>query len=211
MKMTRRATLLALVTAVSLMGWTGAGRAGDSTPEAVVESFHTDLLGVMKNAKTLGVAGRYKKFLGLIDSYFDMPLMVAFITSESWRNASTEAKMGVVKAAKRLSAAELAVLFDSYGGETFKTTGSMVLRDKSVLVETALKRENDPDVKVSYRVRKFGDKWRIIDVLLDGTISQLVKRRGEYYRTLVDSGISGLTKLLNAKADEITAPVQAQN
>ena len=58
---------------------------------------------------------------------------------------------------------------------------------------------------MTYRLRKFGEKWRIIDVLLDGTISQLIKRRDEYRRTLEDSGIAGLTNLLNAKADEILA------
>ncbi|HBT41819.1 MAG TPA: hypothetical protein DEB21_07330, partial [Rhodospirillaceae bacterium] len=55
------------------------------------------------------------------------------------------------------------------------------------------------------RLRKFDEKWRIIDVLLDGTISQLIKRRDEYRRTLEDSGVAGLTNLLNAKADEILA------
>ena len=58
---------------------------------------------------------------------------------------------------------------------------------------------------MTYRLRKFGEKWRIIDVLLDGTISQLIKRRDEYRRTLEDSGITGLTNLLNAKVDEILA------
>ena len=61
------------------------------------------------------------------------------------------------------------------------------------------------DVDITYRVRKFDENWRIIDVLLDGTISQLVKRKDEYRRTLEDGGVSALTNLLNTKADEILA------
>ena len=113
--------------------------------------------------------------------------------------------MHLIQAARRMGAGELAVLFSGYGGETFDTTGTQGIKDGSVLVETELVRKAESNVKLTYRLRKFGEEWRIIDVLLDGTISQLLKRRDEYRRTLEKSGVSGLTDLLNAKADEILA------
>lgn len=186
------------------------GQAAPETPTALVEAFHSDLLNIMKSAKSLGVSGRYNKFLGLIDEYFDLPLMVRFVTAKQWATADSQARHAVTAAARRMSAAELAVLFDDYGGEVFKTTGTRDIKDGTVLVQTVLKREGEDDVKVSYRALKIGGNWRIIDVMLDGDISQLVKRRGEYARTLADKGIAGLTKLLNDKAAEITAPQQAK-
>jgi phospholipid transport system substrate-binding protein len=174
-------------------------------PETVVDAFHSDLLAVMKDSDNLGVSGRYTKFLEHLDRYFHMPLMVSFVSGTHWAKADQDARRKLNDAARRLSAGELAVLFSGYGGETFKTVGTRPIKDGSVLVETELERQSDSNVKVTYRLRKFGEKWRIIDVLLDGTISQLIKRRDEYRRTLEDSGISGLTDLLNAKADEILA------
>ena len=175
------------------------------TPEAVVDAFHSDLLAVMKDSDNLGISGRYTKFLEHLDRYFHMPLMVSFVSGTHWAKADQDARRKLNDAARRLSAGELAVLFSGYGGETFKTVGTRPIKDGSVLVETELERKSDSNVKVTYRLRKFDEKWRIIDVLLDGTISQLIKRRGEYHRTLVDSGVAGLTNLLNAKADEILA------
>ena len=198
----RRAHLSFCAAALTvLVALSSPARASD--PETTVGAFHDDLIEVMKDSKNLGISGRYNKFLGQLDRYFHMPLMVSFVSGEYWSKGDLDARRKLNEAARRMSAGELAVLFSGYGGETFKTLGSRVIKDGSVLVETALKRTSDSDVKVTYRLRKFDEKWRIIDVLLDGTISQLIKRRDEYRRTLEDSGIPGLTRLLNAKADEI--------
>lgn len=178
-----------------------AGKAAG--PDTVVDAFHVDLLSVMKNSKNLGVSGRYEQFLLQIDRYFHMPLMVSFVSGKHWTTSTKDARIKLVSAARRLSAGELAVLFSGYGGETFNTLKTRPINDGTVLVETELERKNDSNVKVTYRLRKFGENWRIIDVLLDGTISQLLKRRDEYLRTLEDHGIAGLVDLLNAKADEI--------
>jgi len=178
-------------------------------PEATVDAFHGDLLSVMKDSNNLGISGRYNKFLEHLDRYFHMPLMVSFVSGEHWAKASQEARRDLNNAARRIGAGELAVLFSGYGGETFKTTGTRTIKDGSILVETELERRSDSNVKLTYRLRKFDEKWRIIDVLLDGTISQLLKRRDEYRRTLEDNGIAGLTSLLNAKADEILASDRA--
>lgn len=174
-------------------------------PETVVDAFHNDLLAVMKDSDNLGISGRYTKFLTYLDRYFHMPLMVSFVSGTHWAKADPQARQNLNEAARRIGAGELAVLFSGYGGETFKTVGTRPIKDGSVLVETELERRSDSNVKLTYRLRKFGESWRIIDVLLDGTISQLLKRRDEYRRTLEDNGISGLTNLLNAKADEILA------
>lgn len=174
-------------------------------PEDAVEGFHSGLTGIMKEGKKIGISGRYNKFLKLSDKYFHIPLMVAFVSGENWTKADKEARMHLIQAARRMGAGELAVLFSGYGGETFSTLGAHGIKDGSVLVETELVRKAESNVKLTYRLRKFGNEWRIIDVLLDGAISQLLKRRDEYRRTLEQSGIDGLTALLNAKADEILA------
>ncbi len=174
-------------------------------PKATVDALHDDLLSIMKESETLGISGRYNRFLTQLDRYFHMPLMVSFVSGEYWSKADKQARQKLNEAALRIGAGELAVLFSGYSGEMFKTISTRPIKDGSVLVETELVRQSDSNVKLTYRVRKFGENWRIIDVLLDGTISQLLKRRDEYRRTLQDSGIAGLTSLLNAKADEILA------
>jgi phospholipid transport system substrate-binding protein len=43
--------------------------------------------------------------------------------------------------------------------------------------------------------------WRISDVYLDGTISQLAVHRAEFYSILRRDGVEGLVTALNRKVD----------
>lgn len=180
-----------------------AARANPDAPTGLVEAFNQTLLDVMKHAKTLGVRGRYDKLLPAINKTFHIPLMAYFVTGPYWGKATKEQRHALIGAAERMSAGELAVLFDDYDGETFEIKGTRMLKDSSTLVETLINRRNDPPVKVDYRLRSFKSGWRVIDVILDGSISQLVKRKGEYAAILEKGGVARLTATLNAKADEI--------
>lgn len=177
--------------------------AKQDSPSDLVDSFHQTLLMTMKQADSLGVQGRFDKLLPAIDRAFHLPLMTYFVSSRYWDSASKAERWALVRAAKRLSAGELAVLFDGYDGETFEVTGTRALKDESVIVETEMKRRTEPPVAVNYRLRAFKSGWRIVDVMLDGNISQLVKRKGEYASILRDGGVTGLTEVLNAKTEEM--------
>ena len=56
---------------------------------------------------------------------------------------------------------------------------------------------------MAYIAAKFSGYWRLIDVVVDGGISELKVRRSEYNSTLNRTGLSGLINLLNNKADEL--------
>jgi phospholipid transport system substrate-binding protein len=53
--------------------------------------------------------------------------------------------------------------------------------------------ENEPSVKLSYLVRQTSVGWRIVDVYLAGTVSELARRREEF----------GRIALLKRKSDEL--------
>jgi phospholipid transport system substrate-binding protein len=53
-------------------------------------------------------------------------------------------------------------------------------------------------------MRKSGGNWRIIDVFLSGTISELAARRSEYSTVLREGGAAALVALLRKKADDLS-------
>ena len=190
-----------LVLALSLAHPTSSTAA--SPAEAVINKFHDDLLSIMKRSESLGTRGRFDQLLAPIERAFHVPLVTVWVTGSHWQKAQKGDQMALIDAAKRYSAGEIAVIFDAYNGETFETLGSQDIPDGSVLVRTRLNRPQSSDLALSYRVRQFGDRWRVVDVLLGGKISQVVKRREEYARILSNEGLKGLTTLLNAKTEEI--------
>ena len=73
-----------------------------------------------------------------------------------------------------------------------------------VFVDTKLKSPGrDDDVQISYVARQFGQYWQLIDVIVDGGISELKVRISEYRQTLKSGGIEALIMLLESKAGDL--------
>jgi phospholipid transport system substrate-binding protein len=68
-------------------------------------------------------------------------------------------------------------------------------------VKTALVAK-DQTVSFIYRMRQFGSDWKVIDILLDGSISQLSVYRSDFSATLKTGGAQALVKKINALADK---------
>jgi hypothetical protein len=79
----------------------------------------------------------------------------------------------------------------AYGGESFQITGESPANGGDDIVDTKMLRPNDDPVDLNYRLRKSGDDWKIIDVYLSGTISQLANYRSEFSTTLRTKGADG--------------------
>ncbi len=184
-----------------------AGPAGAQEPSAigVVEAFHQSLLEVMKGAKALGVKGRYKKLASRIERSFHLPLMIQVATSSHWRKADNEQVDKLVAAFTHLSISTYASQFDGYSGQSFETRGEKPGPQKTVLVITELVKSDKSTVDIAYVTKKIKDRWRIIDVIVDNGISELMVRRSEYNLILKNKGVPGLVSLLNRKADELVA------
>ncbi|MCF8501034.1 MAG: ABC transporter substrate-binding protein, partial [Rhodospirillum sp.] len=62
-------------------------------------------------------------------------------------------------------------------------------------------------VALTYVMNQDGDgDWRIIDILLKGTISELAVKKSEYASILKAKGLTGLAEALNTQADKMLAP-----
>lgn len=169
-----------------------------------VASFQGQLLGVMKNAESLGVQGRYKELQPIVSNAFNLPLMAGLSAGDHWKSSTPDQRKRLVEAFSRTSIATLATLFNSYSGETFTVTGERDGPQNIKIVDTILKTpKREKDVQISYVVRKQEGDWRLIDVFVDGGISELKVRISEYSQTLKKGGIEALISLLNNKADEL--------
>lgn len=181
------------------------GEAFASSPSEIVERFQATLLEVMKEAKTLTVQQRYSRLRPSVEKSFHIPLMVQIASAGYWKKAMPGERQQLVNAFRRMSISTLATLFDGYSGEVFKLMDEKPGPQNTTLVKTKLIKADKSTVDIAYVTRPFKDGWRIIDVILDNGISELMVRRSEYRLVLKNKGILGLIKLLNGKADELVA------
>ncbi len=183
-------------------GWT-ADAATAATPSEVVERFQAHLLEVMKEAQKLNIRQRYERLEPSVEKSFHLPLMVQIATAGHWAQATPNERMQLINAFRRMSITTLATLFDSYEGETFQVIAEKPGPQQTQVVMTKITKADNTKISIAYVARKFDDGWRLIDVIVDNGISELMVRRSEYNLVLKNEGISGLVNLLNRKADEL--------
>jgi phospholipid transport system substrate-binding protein len=183
--------------AVAILAFHPASAATDA--KGTVDSFDAALMDVMKNAEKLGYKGRFDKFEPVITKIYDLPLMTRISVGPQWATLTPDQQTKVIEAFKQLSIATYASRFDGYGGEQFQITGESPANGGDDIVDTKLVRPNDEPVELNYRLRKNGDDWKIIDVYLSGTISQLANYRSEFAATLRSGGADALVTLINQK------------
>lgn len=176
--------------------------AGGSS-RAVVETFHSVLLDVMKRAKMLPVTGRYDILLPHIQKAFDLRLMMRVAVGKSWRQSTPAQQSAMVRAFTRMSTGTYASRFDGYSGQQFQTVGERNGPRGTVLVETHILSPRDSPVTLTYVTRVKNSDWRIVDVLLAGGISELAVRRSEYRHVLTKQGVNGLILTLNRAAERL--------
>src|SRR5882757_2413860 len=187
---------VAAAAAFAVLAFHPASAATDA--KSTVETFNASLLDVMKNAEKLGYKGRFDKFDPVISKVYDLPLMTRISVGPQWSSLTPDQQTKVIEAFKQLSIATYASRFDGYGGESFQITGESSANTDDI-VDTKMLRPNDDAVDLNYRLRKTGDDWKIIDVYLSGTISQLANYRSEFSTTLRTKGADGLIQLINDK------------
>lgn len=181
----------------------------DKSPGEVIGAFHAVLLGVMKDAKSLTSQERYNRLAPAIDAAFNLGFMARVASGTSWRHASEADKSQLKKAFRRMSIATYAFRFTGYSGQRFETLktgdGPRKMRLVYTRIVTPKKSKRDEKVKLTYVTKKFKTGWKIVDILLDGGISELAVKHSEYRMILKTQGAGALANRLNQKADQLIA------
>jgi len=174
-------------------------QAPEGAPEAVVEDFHVALIGIMRDADELGFEGRCDRLTEAMGALFDIPFMAQKSVGRYWKTATAEERERLVGTFQRFSVSNYAGNFDSYDGESFETQGVVESTHGTKLVRTRLLVGNGEVVQLNYRLRPVDGHWKIIDVYLNGTVSELALRRSEYSSLIKREGFDSLLVALNEK------------
>ena len=194
--LTRLVLALTLIFAAPLAAQAQADPAVDT-----VQGFYDTLLASMKGGKALGAQGRFDRLKPVIDKSFDFGTMIKYAVGPGWDTASPADQKSLTDAFERMTIAQYAGNFSSFGGEKFVVDPNVVTRGADRYVSSKLVTK-DQSIAFIYRVRQFGSSWKIIDVLLDGNISQLNVYRSDFAATMKAGGASALVTKINALSDK---------
>jgi len=172
---------------------------------AVVERLHDVLIGVMKEAEPLGYRGRYDRLSPVLQELFDLPFMAEKSVGRHWKTASQEDRTTLVETFIRYTIANYSGRFHGYSGQQFETLGEEPSARGTRLVRTQLVDPNAEDVKLDYRLRATDGDWKIVDVYLNGTVSELALRRSEYSSLIKREGLEALLAALDERIGSLAS------
>jgi phospholipid transport system substrate-binding protein len=191
--------------AAATAGAPEAPEAKDDAPLATpaVEELHAALLEAMKSADRLGYTGRFELLSPVVNETFDLPFMASKSVGRHWKKLPEEDQERWLDLFARHITANYSGQFTGHSGETFETLGEEpAIRDTRV-VRTRLTRPDDDDVQLNYRLRQVDGSWKIIDIYLNGTVSELALRRSEYSSVLKREGFEKLMSTIDEKCQKL--------
>lgn len=186
--------VLLLSLAVPVTAWSVA----TESPEAVVSQFQATLISVMKDAQKLGYEGRYKRIKPAFEESHDLPYIAKMVAGRFGDKMTAEQKKEFAETFSELSISTYASQFDGYSGEVFKVTGERKMDNGSVLVQSIFTESSGNKYNFDYVLSQRDDRWRIVNVIVDG-VSDLAVKRSEYAGVLRTDGGDVLIAKLKEK------------
>lgn len=182
----------------------GALRSEGAEPAAArVSALYDALLQTMKQAKQLGLKGRYDKLAPVLAKTYNLPLMSRIAVGQSWDALSAPQKQSIISAFTRMTTATYANRFDGFSGESLEVVRTVDRPNGDKLVMTRIVQSDGKILALNYLARNTGSDWRVIDVYLNGTISELASRRAEFAAILKSGGPEALVASLNKQGDKL--------
>jgi phospholipid transport system substrate-binding protein len=168
---------------------------------AHIQTYYQELMPTIQQAGRLSVRERDKRFAPAITTFFDLATMTRLAIGPAWKSFSPAQQAAAQDAFTRFMIAEYASQINDYSGESFVVDPqtSPVSRGGGEIVKTKLLQPGGRTVNINYLVRG----GRVIDVYLNGTISDLATRRDEFTSIIATGGADGLIKRLQDRTQSL--------
>jgi phospholipid transport system substrate-binding protein len=194
---------LASAAMASIGGLSSSVARADDDPKAIVQAFYDVLLDCMKHGTELGFDGRYQKLAPAVNQAFDVPIMARIAIGPSWTNLPADKKTAVLDVFTRYMVTTYAARFKGFSGQSFAVGNVTQPAADRKLVATQLIRPTGDPVQLNYVFRQGDGGWKIIDIYLSGTISEMARMRSDFAETLRSGGADGLIAILEKKITEL--------
>ncbi|MBB4285531.1 ABC transporter substrate-binding protein [Roseospira goensis] len=207
-RLPRRSLLLAAAAWPLLAAHPRPGHAAAPPPDAataLIGTYQAALLDVMRRAENLGPGGRAEALDGPVRATFAFDRMARAAAGKAWRAADAATRAAMVESFASYSVAVHADRFDGFSGESFAIDGTAPGPAGTTLVNTRIVRPADDDVPITYVVADTADGARVVDVLLEGSISEVALRRSEWASIGARDGLPGLIAALDRQAETLLA------
>jgi phospholipid transport system substrate-binding protein len=193
---------MGLIAALAVSSHSALAATPPAQAATTVQAFYETLTATMKSGPSLGFSGRRDRLEGAVKRAFDLPRMTRLAVGPRWNSMPPQQQSELVTAFGNFSAATYAGRFTHDAGDRFEVDPAVTSTRDGVIVHTKLIRSGDSPVQLDYLMQSGAGGWKIEDVYLSGTISELATRRSEFSAVLDRGGAPALVDALRKKSSD---------
>jgi len=197
----RRQLLLALPAATALPA--AAGAADTAAVSAPIAALDNGLLAIMKAGSGTPFVQRYQMLQPIVLRSFDLPAILRVSVGAGLDGVPTQMQGLLYDEFVRYTVASYVANFKSFDGQRFDIAPTLRQVGANQVVQTNLVSPTD-NTRIDYVMRESGGAWKIVDVLLDGTISRVAVQRSDFREIFASGGAQGLIGLLRQKVVQLS-------
>ena len=165
---------------------------------------YAGLQAAMKSGKTTPFPQRYDALAPFVDKAFDLETILKVSVGLRWdsMDAATQAKL--LRTFRTFTIATYVANFDKYDGEKFRVLPGARDSGTDRIVHTEMVPSTGDTVRLDYVMREENGTWRVVDILLDGSISRVAVQRSDFRKLLVGGDADALIASLRRKISDLS-------
>lgn len=177
-----------------------AGPAGD-----LIAKLNESFIAAMQQGPELGYEGRHALLEPVVGEAFDFALMARVTAGRFWKEFSDDQKALLVDRFRAYSLAAYAARFKAFSGESFEILGEEPKPQNTILVQNQIRLPEGEPIRIDYLVQDQGGLFKIIDIFVRSSISEVAVRRSDFTETLEREGFDALIVRLELAVDDFAA------
>lgn len=184
-----------------------SARAETGTPPDVAASFVNQLgAATLKVLQTTdgSLSAREAQVRNLLRSNFALEQIGRFVLGRTWREATPQQQREYLQLFSEYVLTTYSKRLGGYSGETFSIVKAEPVGKRDALVFTRIERPSGPPLNAGWRVRQFGERMMILDVVVEG-ISMVSAQRSEFASVIKTEGLDGLISMLRLQVSKFSA------
>jgi phospholipid transport system substrate-binding protein len=183
----------------------GVGVASEVT--APVEQLHSGLIAIMKAGKSTPFRQRFAIIAPVVSQTFDLNTILHQVIGPRWAALSGGQRADLENAFQHYTAASYVANFEDYAGQRFEVAPVVRPVGADRVVETRIVSVSGKVHTLNYVMRQEDGGWKVVDVLVEGSISRVAAQRSEMRSVLTDGGSAGLLVSLRQKTAELSGGI----
>jgi phospholipid transport system substrate-binding protein len=189
---------------VLVAGGAQAQSAGAGGGPGTISQFYVVLLQVMKQGRQTAFQQRYQTLAPAVDQAFDLEGILRVSVGSYWSSLPDGQKQTLLSVFRAFTVATYVSNFHSYKGRVLTVSPNTRAVGSQQVVSTTITKPNRDPLRIDYVMRNEAAGWKVVDVLLDGTISRVAVQRSDFASLVSQGNASRLIATLKTKVGNLS-------